>query len=324
MFITQDDYAKHLANLCDDEGELSMAVAFWGAGAHRSLPADKRIKIICNLQMGGTNPEEIAILAGIKTIKNLEPRPSKCEVRHLDDLHAKVVISSARAIVGSANMSTNGMNIEDKEKSGWIEAGYTTDRPDDVNAMRHWFEAQWERSNEVTVADLAKAQKHWNLRTKTRISMPQSHVKSVLDRRPVELDNKPIYVVFWKSPATPEGEATARQVEDQMAEASGKDKIDPLYYFEGWEGWQTNDVVISVYMGKGAPQVDGPFCYYDYKNSIQLLRREATIEGEPFGVEERETFRKLIRGNSTLMARYRNVEERVELAEVLRILQGEG
>jgi len=64
------------------------------------------------------------------------------QVRRLDNLHAKVVHTSTQALVGSANLSANGLNLEGEESSGWREAGYLVRDGQQLAAIRDWFELQ--------------------------------------------------------------------------------------------------------------------------------------------------------------------------------------
>jgi hypothetical protein len=109
------------------------AVAFWGRGAEKSFGAKiSNVKIICNLNMGGTNPEPIKILS--KDVRRFE-------LRQCDTLHAKVYIGDQSAVVTSANNSTNGLGVEGALTKGWIEAGVCLTEIDDLILMvRHPME----------------------------------------------------------------------------------------------------------------------------------------------------------------------------------------
>lgn len=110
MFVTSADYENAVASIAEEKGELLVAVAFWGRGAesivHRRR--GKPVKIICNLTSGGTNPATIETLQGI----------DKVILKQCDRLHAKVIVGSKTAVVGSANFSCNGLNLEGEESEG--------------------------------------------------------------------------------------------------------------------------------------------------------------------------------------------------------------
>lgn len=85
----------------------TMAVAFWGANARKELGFDRRprdskpVTIICNLEMGGTNPSEIKQLRRLRNV----------EVLQADRLHGKVYLFGSEVLIGSSNASANGLSF---------------------------------------------------------------------------------------------------------------------------------------------------------------------------------------------------------------------
>src|SRR5262245_45086497 len=118
MFIRSKNYQDAINSVLATTGELFVAVAFWGRGAEQlfSASAARLLKIVCNLRSGATNPKTIEAL---RRYKNIQPR------QH-DRLHAKVMVSDNGAVIGSANLSCNGLNLEGEEVEGWEEAGFFT------------------------------------------------------------------------------------------------------------------------------------------------------------------------------------------------------
>jgi hypothetical protein len=139
--------------ICDitATGNVDCAVAFWGDGAERMFGNldGRELRIICNLRMGGTNP---AVIARVREF---------AKVRHYDTLHAKVYLGPNRAVVTSANASTNGLGVNGASPATWVEAGYLTV---DTAPIRDWFEGLWRLCKAVTDADLAAAKKAWERR----------------------------------------------------------------------------------------------------------------------------------------------------------------
>lgn len=136
MFITSADYKAQVERIIQENHSIDIAVAFWGKGAENLFAnSDIPIRILCNLTSGGTNPAPIEKLHNKGVFKNIE-------IKHLDDLHAKVLVGDKSAIVGSANISTNGLNIEEGEFDGWQEAGFVTHDAVELEKMRQWFEQQ--------------------------------------------------------------------------------------------------------------------------------------------------------------------------------------
>ena len=132
----------------------SFAVAFWGAGAAGKLHqgGQGEFRAICNLASGGTNPFEIRKL-------------NRKNIRQSDTLHAKVYIGSQNVIVGSANISANGLGFEGIEQARWTEAGTLAH---DTAAALEWFDKLWNEAREIMESDLKEAEKVWNRRQKAR------------------------------------------------------------------------------------------------------------------------------------------------------------
>lgn len=248
MFISSSNYIDSVRKVLEQTGQVDIAVAFWGRGAAELLSgSNKRYRILCNLRSGGTNPKEVEVL-----IRNGH------DVLLLDDLHAKVVVGDAAAIAGSANFSTNGLNIESAEFDGWQEAGFWTDRPRDLREMRGWFESQWKRGHEVTARALDEAQANWDKRRMTRIPFSRAH-KSVLTMTPAELEGRNIFVALWDDEASPEAVALAENwIERQEAKMPPLDDEDIWDYFEDWDAMKEGQEIISAFVGpRGGIEVRG-------------------------------------------------------------------
>jgi hypothetical protein len=156
MFLTDDELSSNIRELVG-EGGSRCAVAFIGKEAEGIVPPGTQI--ICNLMSGATNPATIEHL-----MKNGE-----CEIRKLDDLHAKVYLGRDRAIVGSANLSANGLGYEPATGSGgWQEAGYKVTRKSDLEKIEEWFAEKWESAEAISSKDITEAKKRWALRQRFR------------------------------------------------------------------------------------------------------------------------------------------------------------
>jgi PLD-like domain len=120
-----------------------VAVPFWGRGGVQSLGLQRgsNVRIICNLDHPGCNPnvfEELCVL--------------EIEVKTHRRLHAKICVTPTIAIVGSSNVSTNGLTVEgagDEIRKGLVcplaGAGPSRDRKSE------------QRDQPVSTADQAKA-----------------------------------------------------------------------------------------------------------------------------------------------------------------------
>jgi hypothetical protein len=127
-----------------------VAVPFWGRGAVKALGLTQklRIRVICNLDQSACNPhviDEIRRL-GIKVCTN--PR-----------LHAKIYATPELAIVGSSNVSTNGMTVEGAAAKGWIEANVASTDATFIADVQALFEEIWDlpETTRVRAADIKAA-----------------------------------------------------------------------------------------------------------------------------------------------------------------------
>lgn len=82
MFLHEDRLTKAILHLLMTTPTLRIATAFIGTGASRLIGSQcTDVKIVCNLSMGSTNPQEIVTLI---------QRFGKSNVRQVNNLHAKL------------------------------------------------------------------------------------------------------------------------------------------------------------------------------------------------------------------------------------------
>lgn len=96
-FVAPDEYKKsRIEQLLDDEQRLSLAIAL-GKGAVELVSSrpGKDFRILCNLMSGGTNPYVIQELRG------LARSDGRIQIHQCNQLHAKVVVGSCQALIGS-------------------------------------------------------------------------------------------------------------------------------------------------------------------------------------------------------------------------------
>lgn len=129
-----------------------VAVPFWGIGAASTLGLSKGIpvRVLCNLGQPGCNPDAID-----------EVRKLGIEVRTHARLHAKIYATEQIAIVGSSNVSTNGLTVEGAAAKGWIEANVSSDDPKFLADVHALFEQIWRdpETKPVRKSDIEAAQK---------------------------------------------------------------------------------------------------------------------------------------------------------------------
>lgn len=264
MFLHAENYRSAITQQIAESDQVDIAVAFWGKGAEEFIPdSGKTMRIICNLRTGGTNPSVIEALMERDGI----------EIRNLDVLHAKLVLTQKTAILGSANFSTNGLNFEgDEELRGWQEAGCWIDAPDQLNAMRKWFDDQWKQSAMITATMLKEAREAWNLRSATR-PFDQRRGKRLLDMPVASLAGRNIIAAVWRQKASD----YAREV----FEARKRDVADEVFarswtFYEDWfDRLRPDQVVIDVHIGpRNGVYISGPYEIFDETPHTRLIDGE--------------------------------------------------
>lgn len=139
-------------------GDVDCAVAFWGRGSEKIFEnnLNGKIRIVCNLSMGGTNPEIIS-----KFIQS-----DNIEVKQLDNLHAKVYVGEREAIVSSSNASINGLGLEGDD-IGWIEAGSVIS----TSSGQAFFDKIWKKSRSIGDEDIKAALQKFKNRQSLGLSL---------------------------------------------------------------------------------------------------------------------------------------------------------
>lgn len=249
MFVTSKNYRHELSALIDSSERVDVAVAFWGEGSDAllALPGNKPVRVVCNLSSGGTNPEPIAQLLR-----------QGVNVRQLDDLHAKVVLGTDAALVGSANFSTNGLQLEGPEVAGWSEAGLMTTTGADLREIAQWFDAEWARACPIEVHDLKRALAAWKRRRAARPTVKQ--VKSLADFAPADVKDRDLYIAIWSEQPSPGADAAYQAV---VSEAKERELLAPsilerLSFYEAWPNLPKDGILISFARhAKGKYRCDG-------------------------------------------------------------------
>ena len=119
------------------------------------------------------------------------------DVRHSDELHAKVYRFASMAVVGSANASGNGLGFEGAE-AGWREASYVVESEQDLARIDAWFKARWAEAKKVTATDLEAADRNFQRNRSRRAALsvePGTDLIDLLRSRPELFVDRPIYLV---------------------------------------------------------------------------------------------------------------------------------
>lgn len=132
-FITTLETRDEIQRLLRHSSEAILAVAFIGRGAKKWIEGRGinfgNISIICDIESGACNPDEIQILidSGVKLLAKRR-------------LHAKVFWTPECVIVGSSNLSANGLGFEGDEISSNIEASFSSSNTSIINAVKIWID----------------------------------------------------------------------------------------------------------------------------------------------------------------------------------------
>lgn len=228
MFLTSQNYLQEFQALLETSSRLSLAVAFWGQGAQDLLEkawGGESLRILCNLGGGGTNPRVIRDLLA------LCPEKPGLEILTLDTLHAKVAIGVQTAIVGSANISANGLGFEGSECVGWQEAGMSVSDESQRSQMQNWFDDLWKRGEEITEEKLKSAEAAW---LKNRGSRPLA-VTKLVDASAASLKNRDIHLAIYRLEASDQAQAEAIQANTEAQRSDSPEiRNAKLDFIEDW------------------------------------------------------------------------------------------
>lgn len=191
-FFDGTNAQSKIASLISNADRIRIAVAYWGKDAARNLRLKdlkrRDVKIVCDLDNGGSNPSEI---------KEIQRTFGKQNVLSCPWLHAKAWITDKCVILGSSNASANGIGWEGAETSGLIEANIITDDKNIVSAVHKWFEQCVMRgARQINKDDFDRAKKAWKER-RTRRPWPSGPLSKALRSSDAVVDRN-IEVWIWK------------------------------------------------------------------------------------------------------------------------------
>jgi hypothetical protein len=304
MFVAGDEYSRAVKELFATDQPLDVAIAFWGKGAEAKAlsKGNAQRRIICNLASGGTNPKVVTALR----------EAIRVSIKKLDNLHAKVIIGSDVAIVGSANFSANGLGLEDGELAHWEEAGYVIRGASAVAPLQAWFNALWaHRADDICPEDIAAAELAWEQRRFRRPPATPSTSRLVITADNWrDFKDRGIYIIVWASGAN--AAEAAREDEDRRARAITLGLTSPRAiqqlpydYYHDWRNsihqypdaqfidveWKPRKKEFDCHgarrsMNGGHTEVDG--------NVMDVLKIVKSLSGFHFGSEEEIAFTDLM------------------------------
>ena len=268
--LTGPKLRKKICEAFQAEGRARLAIAFWGAGAGDMFGEGslEDVEIVCNLAMGGTNPDEI---------EGLMRRGAKVFAH--DRLHAKFgVIGDNLAFLGSSNASANGLGVEGREQEGWAELNAAFGSKAKRDELNERFDAI--RSKAVSLQDqpalLEAARVAWREgreiveRMRTRPARGRSLWDAMLEN-PEWFEGRADVIAVY-SPLTEEEEEIWDAAMDELAQTHGDD----ISYYWDWKGLPPEGLIIDFYKpSRGKLGFDG---YYQRSPS----RKDAKVGKNTF------------------------------------------
>jgi hypothetical protein len=278
------------AALAMDSG-ADFAVAFWGGGAAEALDLQdgNKVRIVCNLLSGGTNPDEIRAL-----------RELGADVLQLNDLHAKIGVVGDMSFVGSSNMSTNGFGSEGSD-AGWRELNVVYGRAHPE--IKKKFKTFWKAAKQITDADLEAAAAAWAKRQKGNAEIAARRggrsLVEVVRTAPAELDALNVRMVVYDT-VTDAGDLAVLEIGDRQA----RDQYGQA--FETYWDWDsmTTDAAMAYLVDYDWPaggEIEGGTLYRrnasdfpDFEQNGETFHAAYeidNIEGITFGEADRDLIR---------------------------------
>lgn len=262
-------------------GNARCAVAFLGKGAAEFLSGGGGVatpKIICDISMGCTSPHELEALGA----------PDAPSLKHVKGLHAKVYISDRGLIVGSANVSDNGIGFEIEHEARFVEAGIF--HSPDTSVWREasdWFDELYGGAEPLSAEALESARASW--RVGPRGGGRALRAGSLLDlvrAKPQHFAN--VGFVFTGIASTEEQRNAAREA---ATERLGEDAGAPF------ASWPADD----MFCGWGAEDLaQWPRSFFEFwvpKSSAKAYAREFVYQeletGSVFATKQRRWLSKL-------------------------------
>ena len=278
LFLANSALTGQVRSALASAKTAKIAVAFWGEEALKRLGLDRRkrsIKIICNLESGACNPDEIKLL-----------KKRGFEIRTNRRLHAKVFWTPNAVIAGSANASTNGLAIEGKEGDGWFEAGIVTREARVVTDASRWFDKLWTDTDtrDILPRDLKLADEKWEPRREIRpgrlrglSKTRQQSILEILKRDPDFFKDRKIFVTAYT-------ELQSKPAKQVFKDVAKRDRLPGKWDF--YEDLPTNlknypkdSWVIDCHLTSGSEPISSKFWYVPeiYLQQRHRVPREGTL-----------------------------------------------
>lgn len=245
-----EDQSELVKWVNDQDGDLDLAVAFWGHDASAFLGLKKtrrRVRIVLEISQGATN---------IKEVRKLLKMP-QVEVKSYERLHAKAYISASEVIIGSANASAGGLGIVGFENKHWKELGIQTRSTEVIQRAKSWFEDLWLSAEQINSSELDRIELLQKARAKLTLPM-DGKAKDIFDsfkHHPEEWKDHNIWITVVTSGLSEEQKAMLKERQNEQSEGA-------VYAYAEWPAIPKDATIISFtwYTGEGF-EADVPLIY---------------------------------------------------------------
>ncbi|MGO8184197.1 phospholipase D family protein [Rhizobium leguminosarum] len=274
-FLDEAAALKSVREMLLDSDEATLVVAFWGAGAIKSLGLQKSwksLRIVCNLDSGACNPCEVEELMSLQN----------AEVRTDWRLHGKVYLTPETLIMGSSNASSNGLVVEGAAISGWAEANIKSRDPELIKQLFDWCNTRFSQAVGIDPEKLDLARVAWKAR---KAFAPvngglTSNLVDLVRRQPDHPAFDKLKVVQWARPTS----AHAAKVFDEAVQTDGSLKGTDIY--EGWGAdMEVGDWLIDFNVSKKIPEFTAYWrvVHWDEENDVTFVREADSIDMPTLG-----------------------------------------
>lgn len=199
-------------------GPSKIAVAYIGADWTTFVPDVDKLNAVIVSPTIGSNPRAIA---------NLAKRIGWGKVYFLDELHAKMYIGNKSAIIGSANLTSNGLSGE-----GLVELCVAVYTDDALTKLNTTFDELKNRANahypstQSKKSRLSELESSWGAAIANRIAKSQS--RYICDFSDFELLDEDHIYVCWAQPGECEYSGDVADIQSLIADDihfSAADKV---------------------------------------------------------------------------------------------------
>ncbi|MEP9369987.1 phospholipase D family protein [Xanthobacter sp. VNH20] len=274
QFLDEKDALTEITAMLATASHAKLAVAFWGKDARERLGVGRSgfdVRIICNLDSGACNPDEIGAIIKLLPKERVFSDPR---------LHAKVYWTPKAAVIGSSNASTNGLAVEGAELGSWAEANILVTDPVVLKNIEEWFDRRLRDAYPIEDTHLKIATELWKRRA--RSAPPGARLSSDLLQSYQQAPGHPSWnklrLAFWSEHID---EAGARETAALVKENPG---LKDLEQYQGWtDELRNGEYLIDFDMSSGSPVFDGIYFVTDYHGpTISFVRKVKHVRLDGF------------------------------------------